>query len=99
MMPSNITFALRLMVMFTGSPDRPEMIPDRSHPPRILLIIPWLRKRRRRPKGSWYTALVVKVCRTSWFVLLRSQARHELFSTLTDSPAPIDASVIACDHM
>ena len=41
----------------------------------------------------------VMVCRTSMLVLLRSQARQAIFWIATDSPEPIEASVIPCDHM
>src|SRR5262245_17783690 len=32
-------------------------------------------------------------------VLLRSHARQDMFWIVVDSPAPIEASVMACDHM
>src|SRR5262245_39355858 len=89
-LPSGKSDAFLETVMLTGNPVLAVASPLSFHPPRSL----WL-----RANGSSYVALVVSVCRISNCVLLRSHARQDICWMVVASPAPTDASVIACDHM
>src|SRR5437016_3496561 len=92
--------ALRVTVMFTGSPVLADRIPLTCHPPIRFPAAPfafqWVRP---GPIGSWYTEFITTLCRTSKFALLRSHSRHDAFSTCAVSPVPTEPSAIACDQM
>src|SRR5580700_2172444 len=92
--PSGRSPALRDIEMFTGSPVRALAMPANSQPPKRCERVPWLRNCLPAPKGSSYTPFAVKLWRTSMLVLLRSQARQLWFSNDTDSPDPIEESVM-----